>query len=78
MRGGPAQPRKIFRVEAKVFLYDSGMDQPFTSGRNAAPQDILAKAGGDNTPEEKQRFLESYAPLANLPAIEAFAKFLSQ
>lgn len=91
----------------KVFLYDSGMDQPFTSGKNAAPQDIIAKAGGDNifgdlddswttvnwetvvqrnpdvilindyadgdsnTPEEKQRFLESYAPLANLPAIKA-------
>lgn len=89
----------------KVFLYDSGHDQPFTSGRNAAPQDIIARAGGDNifgdlddswttvnwetvvqrnpdvilindyadgdanTPEEKQRFLESYAPLANLGAV---------
>ncbi|MFI6096719.1 ABC transporter substrate-binding protein [Lentzea sp. NPDC051213] len=32
----------------KVFLYDSGQDQPFTSGKNAAPQDVIAKAGGDN------------------------------
>ncbi|MEU4739508.1 ABC transporter substrate-binding protein [Actinosynnema sp. NPDC023658] len=32
----------------KVFLYDSGIDQPFTSGRNAAPHDIIGKAGGDN------------------------------
>ncbi|QQQ75277.1 ABC transporter substrate-binding protein [Saccharothrix sp. 6-C] len=32
----------------KVFLYDSGLDQPFTSGRNAAPHDIIGKAGGDN------------------------------
>ncbi|SES35308.1 ABC transporter substrate-binding protein [Lentzea albida] len=89
----------------KVFLYDSGQDQPFTSGKNAAPQDVISKAGGDNifgdlndswttvnweavvqrnpdvvlivdyadgeanTPEEKQRFLEGYAPLANSPAV---------
>ncbi|QFZ22838.1 ABC transporter substrate-binding protein [Saccharothrix syringae] len=32
----------------KVFLYDSGLDQPFTSGRNAAPQAIIEKAGGEN------------------------------
>lgn len=32
----------------KVFLYDSGQDQPFTSGKNAAPQDVISKAGGDN------------------------------
>lgn len=32
----------------KVFLFDSGQDQPFTSGRNAAPQDVISKAGGDN------------------------------
>ncbi|MFD5828998.1 ABC transporter substrate-binding protein [Lentzea sp. NPDC060358] len=32
----------------KVFLYDSGQDQPFTSGKNAAPQDVIGKAGGDN------------------------------
>ncbi|MBB5805436.1 iron complex transport system substrate-binding protein [Saccharothrix ecbatanensis] len=32
----------------KVFLYDSGLDQPFTSGRNGAPQDIIDKAGGEN------------------------------
>jgi len=36
------------RPRPKVFLYDSGLDQPFTSGRNAAPQDIIGKAGGDN------------------------------
>jgi iron complex transport system substrate-binding protein len=89
----------------KVFLYDSGLDQPFTSGRNAAPQAIITKAGGDtifgdlddswttvgwepvvqsnpdvilindyadgdnNTPEQKQQFLENYAPLAGVPAI---------
>ncbi|MFI9024622.1 ABC transporter substrate-binding protein [Streptomyces sp. NPDC053560] len=29
-----------------VFLYDSGQDKPFTSGRFAAPDDIIAKAGG--------------------------------
>lgn len=90
----------------KVFLFDSGQDQPFTSGKNAAPQDIISKAGGDNifgdlddswttvnweavvqrnpdvvlivdyadgeanTPQEKQRFLEGFAPLANSPAIK--------
>ncbi|MET1071196.1 MAG: ABC transporter substrate-binding protein [Umezawaea sp.] len=93
------------RPKPKVFLYDSGLDQPFTSGRNAAPQDIIAKAGGTNvfgdlddswttvgwetvvrqnpdvvlindyadgdanTPEQKRAFLESYAPLAAVPAI---------
>jgi iron complex transport system substrate-binding protein len=94
------------RPRPKVFLYDSGHDQPFTSGRNAAPQDVIAKAGGDNifgdlddswttvnwetvvqrdpdvvlivdyatgeanTPQEKQRFLEGFAPLRNSPAIK--------
>ncbi|GAA0491870.1 ABC transporter substrate-binding protein [Streptomyces olivaceiscleroticus] len=29
-----------------VFLYDSGQDKPFTAGRYAAPDDIIAKAGG--------------------------------
>ena len=89
----------------KVFLYDSGLDQPFTSGRNAAPHDIIGKAGGDNifgdlddswttvgweavvdrapdvvlindyadgeatTPDEKRAFLQSYPPLADVPAI---------
>ncbi|MFD9737473.1 ABC transporter substrate-binding protein [Umezawaea sp. NPDC059074] len=89
----------------KVFLYDSGLDQPFTSGKNAAPQDIIAKAGGanifgdlddswttvgwetvvqanpdvilindsadgdNNTPEEKEKFLTGYAPLAGVPAV---------
>ncbi|MEU9169841.1 ABC transporter substrate-binding protein [Streptomyces sp. NPDC048420] len=32
----------------KVFLYDSGQDQPFTSGRWAAPDEIISKAGGVN------------------------------
>ncbi|MET9631761.1 ABC transporter substrate-binding protein [Lentzea sp. NPDC006480] len=36
------------RPRPKVFLYDSGQDQPFTSGKNAAPQDVISKAGGDN------------------------------
>ncbi|MGW6937141.1 ABC transporter substrate-binding protein [Lentzea sp. NPDC054927] len=90
----------------KVFLYDSGQDQPFTSGKNAAPQDVISKAGGDNifgdlndswttvnwetvvqrnpdvvlivdyadgeanTPEQKQAFLQGFAPLANSPAVQ--------
>jgi len=90
----------------KVFLYDSGQDQPFTSGRNAAPQDVIGKAGGDNifgdlndswttvnwetvvqrdpdvvlivdyadgdfnTPDQKQAFLEGFAPLRNSPAVK--------
>nr|WP_237499818.1 ABC transporter substrate-binding protein [Streptomyces sp. SID8379] len=32
----------------KVFLYDSGQDQPFTSGRYAAPEQIIGEAGGVN------------------------------
>ncbi|MFM9370490.1 ABC transporter substrate-binding protein [Streptomyces sp. Da 82-17] len=32
----------------KVFLYDSGQDQPFTTGRFAAPEQIISKAGGVN------------------------------
>ncbi|MEU4803556.1 ABC transporter substrate-binding protein [Actinosynnema sp. NPDC023587] len=36
------------RPRPKVFLYDSGLDQPFTAGKNAAPQDIIGKAGGEN------------------------------
>ncbi|QKV90884.1 ABC transporter substrate-binding protein [Streptomyces sp. NA02950] len=33
---------------ARVFVYDSGTDQPFTAGRHAAPNDIIAAAGGRN------------------------------
>ncbi|MGY0055211.1 ABC transporter substrate-binding protein [Streptomyces sp. LZ34] len=33
---------------AKVLVYDSGTDQPFTAGRHAAPNDIIAAAGGRN------------------------------
>ncbi|NWF27247.1 ABC transporter substrate-binding protein [Streptomyces sp. PKU-EA00015] len=49
--------RQIGATEAKapegadrptVFLYDSGEDKPFTSGRFAAPDDIITKAGGDH------------------------------
>ncbi|MFD5087736.1 ABC transporter substrate-binding protein [Kitasatospora sp. NPDC058406] len=31
-----------------VFLYDSGEDKPFTSGKFAAPEEIISKAGGRN------------------------------
>ncbi|WP_109556333.1 ABC transporter substrate-binding protein, partial [Mycobacteroides chelonae] len=33
---------------ARVFLYDSGEAEPFTSGKKAAPQQIIEKAGGQN------------------------------
>jgi iron complex transport system substrate-binding protein len=33
---------------ARVFVYDSGTDQPYTSGRHGAPHDIIAAAGGRN------------------------------
>ncbi|OQO94621.1 iron transporter [Saccharomonospora piscinae] len=33
---------------ARVFLYDSGTDQPFTSGGQAAPEAIISLAGGRN------------------------------
>ncbi|ONI86446.1 iron transporter [Actinosynnema sp. ALI-1.44] len=33
---------------AKVFVYDSGTDQPYTAGRHAAPTDIINTAGGRN------------------------------
>lgn len=36
------------RPSARVFLYDSGEAQPFTSGKTAAPQQIIEKAGGRN------------------------------
>ncbi|MFF0145648.1 iron complex transport system substrate-binding protein [Amycolatopsis sulphurea] len=32
----------------KVFLYDDGRDQPFTSARNAGPDEIITKSGGVN------------------------------
>ncbi|UJB43360.1 ABC transporter substrate-binding protein [Streptomyces sp. A1-5] len=31
-----------------VFLYDDGRDKPLTSGKYAAPHDIITKAGGDH------------------------------
>lgn len=36
------------RTPPRVFVYDSGTDQPFSVGRNAAAQDVIAKAGGKN------------------------------
>ena len=33
---------------ARVFLYDSGIDQPFTSGAQAAPNFVVSLAGGTN------------------------------
>ncbi|MET9968822.1 ABC transporter substrate-binding protein, partial [Streptomyces sp. NPDC006356] len=38
----------------KVFLYDSGQDQPFTSGRYAAPEQIISEAGGVNVMHDVQ------------------------
>ncbi|WP_433259827.1 ABC transporter substrate-binding protein [Actinosynnema sp. CS-041913] len=32
----------------RVFVYDSGADQPYTAGKHAAPNDIIAAAGGVN------------------------------
>ncbi|WP_433264236.1 ABC transporter substrate-binding protein [Actinosynnema sp. CS-041913] len=102
-----ASAEKLLQGKArpKVFLYDSGLDQPFTAGKNAAPQDIIERAGGANvfgdlddswatvgweavvarapevilindyadgdssTPDQKRAFLESYAPLREVPAV---------
>ncbi|MET8685267.1 ABC transporter substrate-binding protein [Streptomyces sp. NPDC004732] len=41
-------PDRADRDPAKVFVYDSGTDQPFTAGRHAAPDDIITAAGGTN------------------------------
>ncbi|MGW3818249.1 ABC transporter substrate-binding protein [Streptomyces sp. NPDC005046] len=38
----------------KVFLYDSGQDTPFTSGRYAAPEQIITEAGGTNVMHDVQ------------------------
>lgn len=87
---------------ARVFVYDSGTDQPFTSGRQAAPNSIISLAGGSNVldhvndrwttvgwesvvrsapevitvvdygdqpVEDKIKFLKSFPPLANTPAV---------
>ncbi|PSK98442.1 iron complex transport system substrate-binding protein [Murinocardiopsis flavida] len=32
----------------KVFLYDSGTDKPFTAGNQVPPNEIIARAGGEN------------------------------
>lgn len=39
---------RVAKDKPKVFLYDSGQDQPFTSGRWATPDEIISKAGGVN------------------------------
>ncbi|MER9488709.1 ABC transporter substrate-binding protein [Mesorhizobium sp. M0028] len=36
------------RTGTRVFLYDSGEDKPFTSGKFAIPSAMIAAAGGDN------------------------------
>ncbi|MEM9047980.1 MAG: ABC transporter substrate-binding protein [Pseudomonadota bacterium] len=36
------------RQRKRVFLYDSGEDQPFTAGRFAIPTAMIAAAGGEN------------------------------
>ncbi|MDN3024024.1 ABC transporter substrate-binding protein [Streptomyces sp. S.PB5] len=53
--------KQISTVHAKapttrptVFLYDSGQDQPFTSGRYAAPDQIISEAGGTNVMHDVQ------------------------
>jgi len=47
--------QRVAKVEAarpkdtpRVFLYDSGEDKPFTSGRLAMPQALITEAGGRN------------------------------
>lgn len=35
----------------RVFVYDSGTDQPYTSGKYASPNDIISYAGGRNVLE---------------------------
>ncbi|QGK70123.1 ABC transporter substrate-binding protein [Allosaccharopolyspora coralli] len=37
---------------ANVFVYDSGTDQPFTSGTQAAPSAIIDLAGGEHVPRD--------------------------
>jgi iron complex transport system substrate-binding protein len=37
---------------ARVFVYDSGTDQPYTAGRHAAPDEIIEVAGGENVFDE--------------------------
>ena len=42
----PKPPRGVQPL--KVFVYDSGEDKPFTSGRYAMPTAIIEAAGGKN------------------------------
>lgn len=51
LKGRVAALKKTWPAEgdpAKVFVYDSGTDQPFTAGRHAAPNDIITAAGATN------------------------------
>jgi iron complex transport system substrate-binding protein len=49
------QSRPAGATPARVFVYDSGTDQPYTSGKYASPNDIISAAGGrnvmDNVPQ---------------------------
>ncbi|RWB00196.1 ABC transporter substrate-binding protein [Mesorhizobium sp.] len=42
------------REGTRVFLYDSGEDKPFTSGKFAIPSAMIAAAGGDNIMADMQ------------------------
>jgi iron complex transport system substrate-binding protein len=42
------QSRPASAVPPRVFVYDSGTDQPYTSGKYASPNDIIIAAGGHN------------------------------
>jgi iron complex transport system substrate-binding protein len=42
------QSRPASAVPPRVFVYDSGTDQPYTSGKYASPNDIITAAGGRN------------------------------
>jgi iron complex transport system substrate-binding protein len=42
------------RARTRVFLYDSGEDKPFTSGKFAIPSAMIAAAGGDNIMADMQ------------------------
>lgn len=45
---GAADSAPAGRKPARVFLFDSATPEPFTSGRTAAPSQIIREAGGSN------------------------------
>ncbi|WP_020666994.1 ABC transporter substrate-binding protein [Amycolatopsis nigrescens] len=55
-------------VPAKVFVYDSGVDQPFTAGRHAAPNDVITAAGGRNVFGELEK---GWAAVGWEPVVQA-------